>query len=175
MKLLLTLFSSFFLSATIAQTVQSDTVVLNAIEQQGNTMGKLLLSKDYKTFIKYTHPVIMDMAGGEENMIEIIKAGMEQVENQNISISFCSVERPVSYISFKNELQCTVVQRMEMKFPEGRVLSKSFLVAVSDDKGKNWKFIDPNGRDLKELQKILPDLSDTLIIPKDEEPVIIKD
>ena len=51
----------------------------------------------------------------------------------------------------------------------------STLIAISNDKGENWYFVDTTGKDIKALQKLLPNLSDDLKIPKMTQPIFIEE
>ena len=52
---------------------------------------------------------------------------------------------PSSIIVVNGELQCTIPQKSEVKTSTGRLITTSTLIVVSDDKGKNWYFIDTFG------------------------------
>ena len=49
---------------------------------------------------------------------------------------------------------------------------KSTIIAISKDQGKTWKFIDPFGMSLNQLRIYLPELSEEIILPEVEEPII---
>ena len=175
MKYLLSVFLIFAITITKAQVVRTDSICKNNVEKQGNIMADLLMNKDYRAFSKYTYQPIIDMAGGEEILIDLIKKGMEQIETQGLSFLKCSIERPISIIHIKNELQCTVTQNIVLKTATGRIVSKSTLIGISSDDGENWTFIDAHGKDIKTLQASLSNLSNDLIIPEKQKPVVYKD
>lgn len=160
--------------SSTAQVSQEDSVYLDNVEKQGRIMAELLVAKDYKAFVKFTHPQVIKMLRGEEKMVEVLKESMETMEADGFSIVNCTISRPLKIIQFKTELQCTVPQTLEMKTPEGRMVTKSTLIGISGDKGANWVFIDTQGKELKILQARFPNLSPELVIPQKEDPVIYK-
>ena len=175
MKYLFTAVALSLTFAVAAQTSLPDSVAMANANTQGNTMAQLLLEKNYTDFAKYTYPPIIKMAGGEKNMIAIIKKGLDDVEAQGYTFISFSIEKPTKILHLKNSLQCVVVENIKMKIPNGKLTTSSALIGVSTDKGNNWTFIDTHGADLKSLQKTIPGLSNDLQMPEKKEPIITKD
>ena len=175
MKFFLSITLTFFLSASYAQVPLTDSIRLSNAERDGKMMAKLLLEKNYKEFAKYTYPGVVALFGGAEKIAEVIKSSMEEIEEEGFTFTSCSVERPTGLIYTENEIQCTITQLLEMKTPTGRVVSKSTLIGISGNKGESWTFVDSQGKDIKTLQEILPNLSDDLVIPTKERIEIEKD
>jgi len=175
MKYLLTIFFNFLAFFSTAQIEQADSISLNIAEKQGTEMAKLLLAKDYKAFAKYTYKSILDMAGGEEKMIELIKQSFDQMETEGYSFINFTIEKPLTIIHFNNTLQCALTENIEMKVPKGRLTTKSTLIGISEDSGQNWTFIDTHGANLKTLQETISGLSNNLIIPEKQQPVFFKE
>ncbi|MEP7165857.1 MAG: hypothetical protein ABI741_14240 [Ferruginibacter sp.] len=175
MKYLLTIFFSLLTFFSTAQIDQADSISLGIVEKQGTEMAKLLLAKDYKAFAKYTYQPIIEMTGGEEKMIELIKQSFDQMETGGYSFINFTIEKPLTIVHFNNTLQCALIENIEMKVPKGRLTSKSTLIGISSDKGQNWTFIDTHGADLKTLQKTLSGLSNDLVIPEKQQPVFFKE
>ena len=157
-----------------SQIVLTDSVNQETVIAQGNIMAKLLVNKDYKAFVKWLNPAIISMTGSEEKLIELTKQSITKMADDSLFITNLYISSPSSIIHFNEQLQCTVIQTIEMKFPKGRVVSSSPLIAISINQGKNWTFIDPHGEDLKTLQKTVLNLSNDLIIPEQQKPVIYK-
>ena len=66
---------------------------------------------------------------------------------------------------------------VRVQVPTGALRSKSFLIAVSEDRGKTWTFVDSAGlvsepgKEREKLAQILPDFPSRLRLPPREEPV----
>ena len=60
-----------------------------------------------------------------------------------------------------------------MRFPAGKIVSKSFLLAIYEDKGKTWKFVDGQGLSNEGLKKRLS-IPPKLEIPEVEKPRVIR-
>jgi hypothetical protein len=144
------------------------------IKEQVEIMGQFLLKKDFNSYLKYTYPKIIEMIGGKQKMIEMLEKGSKEMESEGIGFLKVTFGEPSQIITEKNELQCTLPQIIEMKVPNGRLVTNSILIAISTDNGKNWSFIDTSGKDIMSMKRILPNLSKDLIIPTQEQPTFYK-
>jgi hypothetical protein len=161
----------FFFSAKAQVPVKPDSAFFPIVETQGNAMAKLLLTKNYKAFVKYTYPPVVKMSGGEVKLVALITKSFKDLNDQGYTITSIAVNKPTAIIHFGKKLQCTVTQVLEMKTPKGRLVSVSYLIGNSDNNGNAWTFIDTHGADLKTLKTSIPGLSDKLIIPPSQPPV----
>lgn len=167
---------SFFLSACNSETKSdNDLNHSEAIKSQAEKMCQLLLKKDFSAFADFTYPKVIELMGGKEKMVEIMENGSKQMESEGTVFLNVTLGEPSEIVTNGNELQCTVPQTIQMKVPNGKLVSKSTLIAISSDKGKNWFFIDTSGKDIQTMNSILPNISLELVLPVSEEPVFYKD
>ena len=165
---------SFVMATTLlAQTPQQ----LAALKAQANTMATAIKKQDYKTAIKMTNPKMVAAAGGEAKMLEELNKGigMMKAKGMNMSINNISLGEPSAFIKVDKQLQCTMPDKIEVKMMGGTISTNSTLVAVSDDNGKTWNFIDAMGKNVASIKKIIPTLSDKLVIAKMEQPQFVPD
>lgn len=160
-------------STLLAQTPQQ----LAALKVQANTMAAAIKKQDYKTVIKMTNQKIVVASGGEAKMLEELNKGMGamKAKGMNISINNISLGEPSAFIKVDKQLQCTVQDKIEVKMMGGTISTNSTLIAISDDNGKSWNFIDAMGKNVASIKKIIPTLSDKLVIAKMEQPQFIPD
>ncbi len=142
------------------------------VTAQANQMGNLYKSGDYKGYVKYIHPAIIKAAGGETKMIELLNAQDAQIKNKGIVINGIVFNPPSEIIKSKNELQCTISQHTELKPVKGRVITYTTLIAISTDNGKNWKFIDTSNKDIAQVRKTFPNLSNKITLPPKQKPTV---
>ena len=158
--LLLTTFSSFAQSSTV--------------KSQAEQMGKALIQKDYKAFVTFSYPAILSQMGGAEKMEANIARQMEAMESGGAKIIGLSYGAPSAIVKEGSELQCTIPQHMVVELSVGKVASGSTLIALSNDNGKRWYFVDAGERDLATVRKSLPNVSKALKIQKPTPPQLIK-
>jgi len=164
MRSYLTLFLTLISSWSFAQ---------NSVKQQAEEMGNALVRKDYKAFVAFAYPAIVQEMGGPQKMTTAIGQQMKAMESaaEILSISY---GEPSSIIKEGKELQCTIPQQLTLKTPQGKVLTKSTLIAISQDEGLHWYFVDIGERDINAVRTSLPNVSRKFILPKAEAPQFIQ-
>jgi hypothetical protein len=80
---------------------------------------------------------------------------------------------PSKIVSYKKQLQTTLPQTTEIKFMASKVFMESTLIAVSEDKGAHWYFVDTSVYRGDKVKNALPDLSPELVIPPMKKPRIV--
>lgn len=169
-KRFIILFNLLLITTTICYgqtSTSTENPYAKLILQQANLMGNALIKGDYDTFCKYTHPAIIKGVGGKKEMIKSIIELNSTMKQQGASMDGFIINNPSKIIKSRNELQCTLRQRVNMTFGKKRGYSLSTLVAISADGGKNWLFATTTNKDLAAMKKVLPNLSMDIIIPPD--------
>lgn len=159
-----------FIAITITANCQSSPATIKA---QGMEMAKALVKKDFTTFAKYMHPKVIEYAGGSAKLLQQMDTMNVMAAKFGAEIKKITIGNPGKIISYKKELQTTVPQVTEMSSAFGSMTLETTLVAISDDQGKTWKFIDTLVTNAKELKKAMPDLSPELVIPAMKPPKIV--
>lgn len=146
----------------------------NNIQQQARAMGEMLMKKDYLHFVNYTYPKLLAEMGGKEKMAASIQHQMEQMEQNDNHILGLEYGTPTSVIKQKDELQCTIPQMMTLKVGQGKIIAKSTLIAISQDKGAHWFFVDAGDRDMATIRASLPNISKLITLPAPEPPKFVQ-
>ena len=164
----------------IGNLVQAQyTQQLTTVREQANIFCDATIKKDYKTVMHYTN--IEGFPKGKlskmtaDRVLKILQTSDEQMAQQGLEIKSIKIGTLLSIVKVGFEFQCTLEQIKDTKMQYGSIISKSTLLGISEDNGETWKFNDGTGRDLNEMRKIIPHLSDKLIFEKIESPKLIKD
>src|SRR5258706_1996431 len=138
-----------------------DSVALSkSIIEQADTIANILLRKDYKLYVKFIYPELVKQAGGEIAMAKLISNAMkENIESKGYELTSVKFGSPSSIIKNANELQSTLPQIITLSLRSRQFETKSTLIAISTDNGKNWKFLDTSGRSIAEMRRSFPNLS----------------
>lgn len=169
--ILVSVFSLLAFASTAQQTIDQKSVAAN-VTRDANAMASLLNTADYKGFLEYMHPVRVQAGGGEAKMISQLEAQYAQVKAKGVVIKGTTFEQPTEIVKSKNELQCTISQQTELKPRKGRVITHTTLIAMSNDNGKNWKFVDTNSMDIALIRKMFPNLSSKITLPPKKQPTV---
>jgi len=162
-KLFYSLLLSFSLLTALAQTSNEN------LNSQLQEMRKFFLAEDYANFINYTYPRLAEMAGGKENLIKLTKQSMEQLKNDGFKVVEIGFKDASDFYTKDNELQCTLRQVLIMDTPKGMIESEYTMIAISEDDGLNWTFLDTSGKEKATMLKYFPNLHEDIDIrPKEQ-------
>lgn len=160
-------------TSLISQTLSLDSASQANAEKQATIMAMLLLKKDYKAFTAFTYATVIRMAGGLDKMASYMEESFKGMEGEGFTIAKVKLKNCSKIIHTEKQLQCTLTEIIELKHSDGKLIQKSTLIGISNDKGVTWKFIDTHGATLNKLQETVKELSNDLIIPEQQEPEII--
>jgi len=160
---------------TLLTTIVFGQVDNRVIKQQAESTANAILSDDYETLIRFTHPRVIELVGGREKMISLIKKGKVEMSQQGISFDKVIIGTPSKTVIAGDEIHCLVPQTIFMKVPKGKMKSHSHLLAISRDGGENWYFIDTVKLDKDNIKNVLPNYNFDLKLPAKKEPVFIAD
>lgn len=133
------------------------------IREQANKMVKLMLDKKYSEFIVYTVPEILQLGGGKQKMIDVLKKGEVEIAAGGFKILGSRFGEPGPVIDTANTLQCILPETNFIQTPKGILISQSSLFGVSRDKGKTWKFTEYNTENMYKVRPYLPFISKRLV------------
>lgn len=151
----------FFLS------IQAQTTNEN-LNTQLYEMKNSFLNGDYQKVVKYSLPKVVEMMGGEQQMIEATQTSMESMKAQGFVVEDISFSEASPFVTQNGVLQCSLTQELIMETPEGKIQNKTSIIAVSRDDGENWNFLDASGMPIDLVKTIFPDLHPDISIKESE-------
>lgn len=140
------------------------------IKAQAMDMARALIKKDYPAFIKYMHPQVIQLAGGNDKLIARMDTVNAVAAQYGAEIKRVVIGNPGIIVNHNKEMQVTIPQITEMKTGFGNLVLESTLIAISADKGKSWYFIDTSVYNAENIKQALPNLSPALVIPPAKPP-----
>ncbi|MEJ6979680.1 hypothetical protein WG906_04415 [Pedobacter sp. P351] len=147
----------------------------NQIMQQALLVAKATKDKDYATVVKYTHPSLIQMIGGNDAMMKLLATTMKTIAEQGISIDSVSLDPPGSNFKAGDEIHCLLPQTVIMKFKtDKKIIAKGYLLAISKDNGLNWSFLNLTEElNNQTITKLLPNFNQALKLPTDSKMEVI--
>jgi hypothetical protein len=143
------------------------------VKRQADVVAKALVNSDYKTVIAHTYPKAVSIGGGKEKLLQMMSAGINQMKAQGFSFEKVTVGQPGKFYKAGTEIHCLVPEQVIMKTTKGRMAANSNLLAISNDGGKNWSFLDMNQRTINSVKTLFPNFNNNLIIPQPKAPVML--
>jgi hypothetical protein len=161
-KILLVIFCLLWTNLLSAQSNHYSKQII----EQGTKMANALVHKQYDSLLNFMHPRVVELSGGKVKIKEILD---KQFSNGEVQLTRATIGEPLEIFILGNEYQCVLPQIIDIKVEGGKLIAKSFLIAFSKDKGKNWFFVD-TAPGLDNLKKVI-NISSKIIIPEKEEPL----
>jgi hypothetical protein len=143
------------------------------IEQQFTEMSNAYLKGDIPAYVDYMYPKIVERAGGRDSTIKMIGLLVQNLGDQGKKFKSINYGNISDIVKAGKELHCIVTQTIELTRPDGTEIMETSVLAVSDKKGQNWKFLDVSGADIRAIKQIFPDFNESLQIPERKSPTFI--
>jgi hypothetical protein len=114
-----------------------------------------------------THPDVVKMNGGEEFVIEDLKAERESTAGEGLIYNSVIVYEPLKVLQYESELQAVIPVEYTMQLIDKEYLNKSYILAISKDEGKSYSFVNLMQFDDASLNEFITNLSPEITIPLD--------
>ena len=145
-----------------------DTIIL---KKQANIIIAATREGNYKIVVDHTYPKIIQLAGGKEAMLKKIISGMDEMKKEGVSGVDGKLGPPGKFYKAGAEIHCLIPETVTLIKTNGRLVSTSYLLAVTNNKGKTWSFIDVGSMPVSMLRDLFPHFNKKLKIPDKAEPV----
>ena len=163
-KLIITFFIfhfSFFIFFPASAQQFSSKIKTSAIE-----MSRALIGKKSNVFLQFMHPSMVKLAGGKAQLSVITDSALTVFEQFGGKITKINYGNPSEVVEYKKIMQAVLPQSTFLTSPLGDVELSSSLIAISNDKGESWTFIDTSLFGIEKIKSVMPDISPKLVIPK---------
>ena len=134
-----------------------------AIYRSADSMMAAFKSREWMAFAKFTHPNMLRVMGGADNIAFMVKQQMQNVADSVIKTA--RVEKVLQVEKVDAELQCLVEEKIVMEMEGNRITTTSYLVGESLNQGKSWTFFDASNDGKIKPIDIKPNLSPGIKIP----------
>ena len=103
-------------------------------------------------------------------MLSVIANSMQQQEIEFISVD---MGEPGDIYSTGDNLFSLVPQTIILKIPNGKLKTESYLLALSENNGDTWYFIDTSQLTMDNVKEMLPNYNMDLRIPPKKQPIFL--
>lgn len=137
--------------------------------RDAKTTSKASLDMDFETVLKHTLPSVLDMMGGKDAALEVIKTTFEAMKTQGFVFEKADINHVSEVVKEQGQYRCVVEGYNQMKISGQRISSKSYLLGIYNETDKYWWFIE--AKELKNnalANQILPNFETQLEIPEDD-------
>lgn len=142
------------------------------LKMQAEDVAKATLQGDFVKVVDYTHPKITEKLGGREKMVAFLKQDSQQMKADGFEIASVEIGEIKKVEKVENELFALISMKMIIKAPNGKGVSESSIVGISNDNGENWKFISDVSQN--RFKAVFPKAAEKIQIPEEKPPTMIE-
>lgn len=147
---------------------------LQKVQEAAQACSVAAISGDDKKVVSCTLPQVVKRVGGTNAMLDLLRNGREQLRAEKRELLSVNVYAPDGFISGRStgDTYAILKSHTAMKVATGTLHQSSYLIAVSTDKMKSWRFIEGVGLDDQKIKDVLPSFPSSVKLPASEEAVL---
>ena len=131
------------------------------------SMRDAAINKEYEKMVELIYPKSFDIIGGKANAPMMLRMMDAKAGEEGVKLVSITHKNLGKLVKTQSELQLPLDQITILKAKDGKNISTNLtLIAISNDKGKNWKFINTFNQPKDRLYTMFPNLSKELQIPE---------
>ena len=131
--------------------------------------SKATLEMDFKTVLKHTLPKVVDMMGGEEAALTLLKSTFDTMKTQGFVFEKADINGVSEIVEEQGQYRRVIGGYNQMKMAGQRIKSKSYLLGIYNDTDKFWWFVEAKQLKNKAMvDLVLPNFETKLEIPDDD-------
>jgi hypothetical protein len=159
-----------FLAAQCAQAQSLATV----IQQEAQKCAKALMANDCPGVLAYTHDRVIALMGGKDTALGLLQKSMEEMKAKGFGVEDTKIGAPQFPQKIGTWTISLVPETITLRTPEAKAQQESYLLGISEDEGKTWKFIDLGPISEEQLFGVFPELKGQFKMPAKKPPVVEK-
>jgi hypothetical protein len=125
-------------------------------------MGTALINRDYNKFIKYNHPIMIQSYGGRSHLYEILDVTRNELDMAGTEIKEVRFDKILDLQKSGNDIQAVLLQTLTLTQNNQEQVQIQKMLAVSEDGGANWYYINIEGKTKDEIKQEFPALNEKL-------------
>jgi hypothetical protein len=148
---------------------------ISTIRKLAESLVTATMNGDYAFVVDHTYDGVVKELGGRDEAIRVAASSIEELKTSNLKVQTYRVGTPQD-IYVEGKYSFTIVPTwLEMFAPDARIVARSYLLGISADGGKTWKFADGSGLDDTTFrERALPKLPADFKLPESEKPIVTR-
>jgi hypothetical protein len=138
-----------------------------SISESAQEYVDAFVNSEFVKVASLTHADLVKMNGGEQFVIDDLKAERISSSAEGLLYNSAKVKQPLKIIQYNNELQAIIPVEYTMQLVDKEYINKTYLLAVSSDEGVTYKYVNLMQFDDVSLGEFISNLSPEIIIPAD--------
>lgn len=150
---------------SVGVATASETKSVAEIKKHAKSCAEAQMRLDFDKFIPYMPTKLLGFMGGREGLTKTITEGTEEMKRRGITIDSVTIGTPEEPKTHGITQVALVPQKLVITTPQGRLVTDSHLLAISENGGESWVFVDTASINDEKLGILYPDLKGKVEIP----------
>lgn len=133
-----------------------------SISKSVDSMASAFINQNYDHFISYTHPIMLQSIGGVEKTVALLRSTNETLKERDTKVSKIVFSDLYDIENDGQTIQALVSQKVTYESGEGSKDELQKMIAISEDRGKSWKYINIGDNTKVEMTKLFPVINPNL-------------
>jgi len=130
------------------------------LKPQANAMRKAFLAEDFGRYTDFMYSTNVEVVGGREKFISGLSSDISSLRSNGVELASYEIGEPLQRIEMDGKVFVVLPYETKIKSPQRIITEEGNILGVSEDKGKNWKFIRATSKE--RLRFLFPKLVDEL-------------
>lgn len=123
----------------------SDAQIREQAVREARQMSDAYIKKEYKKFVSYSPPILIEGLGGADRYIEYLELLDEQNSEEQTQILDIQIGKVLDISKEGTSIQVLLEQKVHSKLAGGRVTRSDSLIGVREGMNDDWKFLNVGG------------------------------
>lgn len=145
-------------------TPTNETMV-NDIKKHAELCSEAQLKMDFEKILPYVPKKLLEIMGGREVLKTKLTQGNAELKRRGVTIDSAAIGMPEVPQKHEGVLVSLVPMTTNLTTPQGKLIASSHMIAISEDNGTSWAFVDTATVNEEKLGVLYPALKGKVKIP----------
>ena len=143
----------------------TDETMIKEIKKHAEQCSEAQMKMDFDKILPYVPKKLLELMGGPEILKTKLAQGNAELKRRGVTIDAAIIGTPEKPQKHDGILASLVPMTTKLTTPQGKLVATSHMIAVSEDKGASWVFVDTATVNEEKLGTLYPALKGKIKIP----------
>jgi hypothetical protein len=151
--------------AAAPELTATDETMIKEIKKHAEQCSEAQMKMDFDKILPYVPKKLLELMGGPEVLKTKLAQGNAELKRRGVTIDAAIIGTPEKPQKHDGILASLVPMTTKLTTPQGKLVATSHMIAVSEDKGGSWVFVDTATVNEEKLGTLYPALKGKIKIP----------
>ena len=151
--------------ATAPESTVTDETMIKEIKKHAELCSEAQMKTDFDKILPYVPKKLLELMGGPEALKTRVTQGNAELKRRGVTIDAATIGTPEKPQKHGGVIASLVPMTTKLTTPQGKLVATSHMIAISEDKGASWVFVDTATVNEEKLGTLYPALRGKVTIP----------